>query len=177
MDISEKLKKTIRDVADFPKAGILFKDLTPVLKDPQLCREIVQVFANQWKNKGLDAIACLDARGFWFGLMLANELNLPLIPIRKRGKLPYQTVSYSYDLEYGSSTVEMHIDAIENGWNVMIHDDLLATGGTAEAAAALIEKVGGKVAGFAFVIELGFLNGNEKIRKYSKEIYSLATYP
>lgn len=176
MNISEKIKSAIRDVPDFPKEGILFKDLTPVLKNPALCREIVQEFAKKYRNEKLDAIACLDARGFWFGLMLANELNIPLIPIRKHGKLPFQTVSYSYDLEYGSSTVEMHIDAIENGWNVLVHDDLLATGGTAAAASELINKLGGKIAGFAFVIELGFLEGESKLEKFNAEIFSLVKY-
>ncbi|MBY0426743.1 MAG: adenine phosphoribosyltransferase [Cytophagales bacterium] len=176
MQISDLIKSSIRDIPDFPKEGIMFKDLTPILKDPKLCREIVLAFAEQWKDKNLDAIACLDARGFWFGLMLANELNLPLIPIRKHGKLPYKTVSYSYDLEYGSATIEMHIDAIEKGWNVLVHDDLLATGGTAAAAGELIEKMGGIVAGFAFVVHLSFLNGAEKLKKFHTELTSLVTY-
>jgi adenine phosphoribosyltransferase len=176
MDISTKLKKAIRDVPDFPKEGIIFKDITPVFSDLQLCKEIVDEFSIRLKDKKFNAIACLDARGFWFGFSLSQKLGIPFVPIRKRGKLPFKTISYSYDLEYGSATVEMHIDAIEKGWNILIHDDLLATGGTAAAAAELVEKMGGKVGAFAFIVELGFLNGNEKLQKYGGDIISLLKY-
>ena len=176
MDISGKLKKTIRDVPDFPKEGIIFKDITPVFKDLQLCKEIIDEFAIRLKDQKFDAIACLDARGFWFGLSLSQKLGIPFVPIRKHGKLPFKAVSYSYDLEYGSATVEMHIDAIEKGWNVLIHDDLLATGGTASAAAELVKKRGGGIGAFAFIVQLGFLNGNEKLQKYDCEIVSLLKY-
>jgi len=174
--ISSKLKEIIRDVPDFPKPGILFKDITPILADPQLTREIVNEMAIKVSTLKLDAIVGIESRGFWFGIMLANQLNLPFIPIRKKGKLPYKTVSYKYDLEYGSAEIEMHEDAIKENWNVLIHDDLLATGGTAAAAAELIKKQKANIAGFTFVVELEFLKGVNSLTKYSKHIINLASY-
>ena len=155
--ISTRLKDTIRDVPDFPKPGIVFKDITPILLDSQLTRDIIDEMVNQVKSLSLDAIVGIESRGFWFGIMLANKLDIPFIPIRKKGKLPYKTVSYSYDLEYGSAEIEMHVDEIKENWNVLIHDDLLATGGTACAAAELIKMQNGNVAGFSFVVDLSFL--------------------
>jgi adenine phosphoribosyltransferase len=174
--LSNKLKKVIRDVPDFPKPGIIFKDITPILLDPQLMREIVAAMANDVKSLKLDAIVGIESRGFWFGIMLANKLEIPFIPIRKKGKLPYKKVSYSYDLEYGSAEIEMHVDEIKENWNVLIHDDLLATGGTACAAAELIKMQNGNVAGFSFVVDLTFLNGSEILKKYSENIFNLVTY-
>ena len=118
--ISTRLKDTIRDVPDFPKPGIVFKDITPILLDSQLTRDIIDEMVNQVKSLSLDAIVGIESRGFWFGIMLANKLDIPFIPIRKKGKLPYKTVSYSYDLEYGSAEIEMHVDEIKENWNVLI---------------------------------------------------------
>jgi len=174
--ISTRLKQVIRDVPDFPKPGIIFKDITPILLNPQLTRDIIDEMVNHVKGLNLDAIVGIESRGFWFGIMLANKLELPFIPIRKKGKLPYKTVSYSYDLEYGSSEIEMHEDEIKESWNVLIHDDLLATGGTACAAAELIKMQKANIAGFSFVVDLTFLNGSDNIKKYSDNIFNLVSY-
>ena len=174
--ISERLKEVIRDVPDFPKPGILFKDITPILLKPQLTRDIINEMVKHVKDLNLDAIVGIESRGFWFGIMLANKLELPFIPIRKKGKLPYNTVSYSYDLEYGSAEIEMHEDEIKEGWNVLIHDDLLATGGTACAAAELLKIQKANVAGFSFVVDLTFLNGSDILKKYSENIFNLVSY-
>ncbi|OFY87313.1 MAG: adenine phosphoribosyltransferase [Bacteroidetes bacterium RIFCSPLOWO2_12_FULL_35_15] len=174
--LEQKLKTTIRDVADFPKPGILFKDITPILHHPQLCDDIVNVFVNYCTDKNINAVVGVESRGFLFGFALANKLNVPFILVRKSGKLPYKTISYEYDLEYGSAKVEMQEDEIQPGWNVLIHDDLLATGGTAEAAAKLIQMQKGNVSGFAFIVELDFLNGKEKLKQYSENIISLVNY-
>lgn len=171
-----QLKTTIRDVPDFPKPGILFKDITPVLHNPQLCEDIVQTFAKRLEHKTINAIVGVESRGFLFGFALAKKLNVPFILVRKAGKLPYKTISYEYDLEYGSAKVEMQVDDIQPGWNVLIHDDLLATGGTAEAAAKLIQMQQGNVAGFAFIVELDFLNGKQRLNQYSDNIISLVNY-
>ena len=174
--VIEKLRNTVRDIPDFPKPGILFKDITPVLMDPVLCRELVDEFIRRIGDVRVDAIAAVESRGFLFGMTLADKLNVPFIPVRKAGKLPYKTVSYSYDLEYGSAIVEMHEDAVKPGWNVLIHDDLLATGGTAIAAAELIKSQGANIAGFAFLIELTFLDGKPRLEKYSDHIINLISY-
>lgn len=173
--LEQKLISVIRDVPDFPKPGILFKDITPILHDPKLCNEIVDAFAEKINGK-IDAIVGIESRGFLFGFALANKLNVPFVLIRKAGKLPYKKVAYEYDLEYGSAKVEMQVDEIKKGWNVLVHDDLLATGGTAEAAAKLIQMQGGNVAGFAFLVNLEFLKGSEKLSQYSKNIVSLVNY-
>lgn len=175
LTLEGQIKSVIRDVPNFPKEGIIFKDITPLLHDPQLCNEIVEYMANQVKGLNLDAIACIESRGYWFGGLLAQKLNLPFIPIRKAGKLPYKTVSHSYDLEYGSATIEMHEDAVKDGWNVLIHDDLLATGGTAIAAAELINKFG-SVAGFSFLVDLTFLEGTPKLKAYNENVVSVVEY-
>ena len=174
--IELKIKDAIRDVVDFPKPGIVFKDITPILSDPLLTKEVVDEMARQVKDLSLDAIVGVESRGFWFGIMLANELGIPFVPIRKKGKLPYKTVSYAYDLEYGSAEIEMHKGAIKENWNVLIHDDLLATGGTAAAAAELIRLEKGKIAGFSFVIDLTFLKGSVLLKKYSENIFNLVGY-
>ncbi len=174
--IESQIKAAVRDVHDFPKPGIIFKDITPILKDQQLCTDIVDAFAVRLQNLKFDAIAGIESRGFLFGLMLANKLNKPFIPIRKAGKLPFKTIKQHYDLEYGSATIEIHEDAIEKGSTVLIHDDLLATGGTVEAASQLLTKSGVRVAGYTFVIALEFLNGHQKFSKYSDKIITLAAY-
>jgi len=161
-----KLKAAIRDVPDFPQPGILFKDITPVLKDPKLFRAAVDLFAKRHRDKGIRKIAVIDARGFLFGAALAYKLKAGVVPIRKKGKLPYQTFEESYDLEYGSSTLAIHVDAFSPGEPVLLIDDLLATGGTALASAKLIERAGGKVEEIDFLVELGFLNGRAKLGGY-----------
>jgi adenine phosphoribosyltransferase len=159
MHISEKIKQTIRDVRDYPKPGIVFKDITPVLADPSLFRDVVREMLALPGTQGVDAVAAVEARGFIFGSILAHELKCRFIPVRKAGKLPYKTRSQKYDLEYGTATIEMHEDAIVKGSRVLVHDDLLATGGTAGATASLIQDLGGVVAGFSFLINLSFLPG------------------
>jgi adenine phosphoribosyltransferase len=174
--LSEKIKKAIREVPDFPKAGINFKDITPILEDWKLCDEIVHEFASRFSGDKIDVIVGVESRGFLFGMMLANKLRVPFVTVRKKGKLPYKTVSYKYDLEYGTAEVEIHVDSIKPSDRVLIHDDLLATGGTAAAAAELIRLQKAEVAGFAFVVELSFLNGAEKLKSYSQNIINLVSY-
>jgi len=166
----------VRDVPDFPKPGILFRDLTPVLAQPRLCTEIVDFFARAFEHEKLDGLAAVEARGFWFGTLLAQRLQIPFIPIRKKGKLPSQTVEMAYDLEYGQASVEMHADAVLAGQRILVHDDLIATGGSAAAAAKLIRQQGAQVAGFAFLVELEALKGREMLKPYSDSIVSLLTY-
>ncbi|MBC8265549.1 MAG: adenine phosphoribosyltransferase [Flavobacteriales bacterium] len=174
--ISEKLDKAIREVPNFPKKGINFKDITPLLMDAQLTNGIIDAFISQLNGIQLDAIVGIESRGFLFGFLLANKMGIPFVPIRKVGKLPGETLKYKYNLEYGSSEVEIHKSDIQKDWNILIHDDLLATGGTACAAAELIKQLGAKVAGFAFVVSLDFLNGKEKLTQYSDNIISLKDY-
>lgn len=176
MTTEERIKATIRDVPDFPKPGIMFKDITPVLEDPVLSADIVKEFKQRLAGQRIDAIAGVESRGFLYGMPLAIDMGVPFISVRKKGKLPYKTVSYKYDLEYGSAEIEMHQEAVKPGWNVLIHDDLLATGGTAAAAAELIKMEGGNVAGFAFMVELSFLNGANKLHSYSNNILNLVSY-
>jgi adenine phosphoribosyltransferase len=161
MPVEEKLRSLLRDVPDFPRPGIMFKDVTPLLADPIARREIVKEMAGHFESLSIDAIAAVEARGFIFGALLAEEMNLPFVPIRKAGKLPYHKVREEYELEYGKAAIEMHIDALQPGWKILIHDDLLATGGTAKAAGSLIEKLKGEVAGFSFLINLSFLPGEQ----------------
>lgn len=161
------LKAAVRDVVDFPKKGIVFKDIAPILADAKLFRASVDWLAERSRNKGIDAVVGIDARGFIFAGAVACALGVGMIPVRKKGKLPFTTHSLSYDLEYGSNSLEVHIDAIKAGGKVAIVDDLLATGGTAEAAAKLIEKVGGKVVGMDFLVELAFLDGRKRLSEYN----------
>ena len=174
--LNQKIQSVIRDIPDFPKEGIVFKDITPILADSALCLEVIDFFVEQINGLKVDAVVGVESRGFLFGMMLANELKVPFVPVRKKGKLPYEVVSHQYDSEYGSAEVEIHVDAIQKSWNVLVHDDLLATGGTAAASAELIKKLGGVVCGFAFVIELAFLNGKEKLNEYNDNIVSLVKY-
>lgn len=163
IQLSEKIKETIRDVKDYPSPGIVFRDITPVLADPGLCKEIVGKMVLEFRSQKIDAIAAVEARGFIFGSVLAHELNCGFIPVRKAGKLPFTTRSRRYELEYGSASIEMHIDAVKPGSRILIHDDLLATGGTASAAGELVRDLGGTVAGFSFLINLSFLPGKQNI--------------
>ena len=159
--LTERLNTTIRDVPDFPKPGILFKDITPVLADPQLLRDITLHLAETFRGAGIDAVVGMESRGFIFGSLLAVELGAAFAPARKPGKLPFRTIRESYALEYGEATLEMHEDALRPGQRVLIVDDLIATGGTALATANLVRRLGGLVISYAFVIELGFLAGRK----------------
>jgi len=174
--ISQKIDLAIREVPDFPKPGINFKDITTLLLDHKLSSEIIDAFIESLRYKRVDAIVGVESRGFLFGFLLANKMGIPFIPIRKVGKLPGETLKYKYDLEYGSAEVEVHKSDIKKEWNIVVHDDLLATGGTACAASELIIKLGAQVVGFTFVISLDFLNGKESLKKYSENIISLKNY-
>lgn len=174
--IEAKIKATLRDVVDFPSPGIIFKDITTLLKDPALCAEITEALLAQLKGMQIDVVAGIESRGFLFGFMLAQALNVPFVPIRKVGKLPYKTVQQSYDLEYGSATLEVHEDAFTNGQQVLIHDDLLATGGTVVAASKLVEQLNAHVAAYSFLINLDFLNGKKRLSSYCKHTFSLASF-
>lgn len=171
-----KIKQTVRDVNDFPKPGIVFKDITPILKDPALCSEINHALAASLKDLQIDVVAGIESRGFLFGPALAQLLGVPFVPIRKAGKLPYKTIRQSYNLEYGNAAIECHQDALMKGQNVLVHDDLLATGGTVVAASELIMQLGARVAGYSFIISLDFLNGRDRLKPYSENIFSLASY-
>ena len=159
----EELRNSIRDVPDFPKAGIVFKDITPILHDGAKFRQAIDLFLERCREMQIDKIVCIDARGFLFGSAVAYDLGLGLIPIRKKGKLPYKTHRAAYTLEYGEAEMEMHIDSIEKGERIVLIDDLLATGGTSASAATLVKKVGGELVEAQFLIELDFLRGREKL--------------
>lgn len=174
--LEQRLKQVIRDVPNFPSKGVVFKDITPVLQDQILCTQIVDEFVKRLKGVKIDIIAGVESRGFLFGLMLANKLQIPFVPIRKQGKLPCKTISESYKLEYGQATIEIHEDAFAKGSNVLLHDDLLATGGTVVAGSKLIEKLGGNVVGYSFVVSLDFLYGHERLSRFSDNIISLVSF-
>jgi adenine phosphoribosyltransferase len=170
----DRLRKKIRDIPDFPKPGIVFKDITPLVKDPAALRLAVHQLIHPFLGRDITAIAGMEARGFIFGSLVAWDLGLPFIPLRKPGKLPYDVQSVAYDLEYGSATLEAHIDAFDSNDRVLLIDDLLATGGTAKASCDLVEKLGAKVEAIAFVVELDFLEGRKKLSNY--EVHSLLHY-
>jgi adenine phosphoribosyltransferase len=170
----EKLRRAIRDVPDFPKPGIIFKDITPVLCDGALFREAIDLFLERCRKMAVHKIVCIDARGFLFGSAVAYDLGIGLIPIRKRGKLPYKTERAAYTLEYGEAEMEMHIDSIQQGERIVLIDDLLATGGTSASAAALVRKVGGELVEAQFLIELEFLKGRAKLEP--TPVVSFLTY-
>jgi adenine phosphoribosyltransferase len=168
------LRKYIRDVPDFPKPGILFKDITPLLAEPAALRHTIELLAERFPADRVDAVGAVEARGFLFATPLAIRLNKPMVPLRKPGKLPYSTHSAAYDLEYGRAELHIHIDAVKAGDRVLLVDDLLATGGTMRAGCQLVEKIGGRVVGCAFVIELGFLHGRDKLQGY--DVFSIIQY-
>jgi adenine phosphoribosyltransferase len=176
MTISQKIDQAIRTIPDFPKPGIQFKDITPILREATLCKEIAVELARPYKGQTINVVAGIESRGFLFGMLMAHELDCAFAVIRKKGKLPHKTVEIEYALEYGSAVIEMHEDEIQSGQRVIIHDDLLATGGTASAAAQLIQKVGGEVAGFSFLIELEFLKGRSKLVSFNPRIEALKGY-
>jgi adenine phosphoribosyltransferase len=160
------LAKMIRDVPDFPKEGILFKDITTLIKDPQAFKQVVDIMAEHYAGQEIDLVVAVEARGYILGAPVAYQLGAGFVPVRKVGKLPAETVREEYELEYGTDSVEMHRDAIEPGQKVLIVDDLIATGGSAAATARLVERLGGEVVGVAFLIELAFLSGVEKLKGY-----------
>jgi adenine phosphoribosyltransferase len=170
----ESLRRAIRDIQDFPKPGIVFKDITPLLADGPLFAKTVDLLARRYQKQAVDTVLGIESRGFIIGAALAYRLGAGFSVVRKPGKLPYETHSATYDLEYGSDALEIHIDAISTGARVVIADDLIATGGTAAATAQLVEKLGGTVVECAFVIELSFLRGREKLKPYG--VYSLIQY-
>jgi len=170
----DKLRGLIRDVPDYPKKGIVFKDITTLIKKGEAFDQVMNIFYEQCKNKKVDLVAAVESRGFIFGGALADRLKVGFIPVRKFGKLPANTVGQKYDLEYGTDRLEIHKDAIEPGQKVLIIDDLLATGGTIVATCKLVEKLGGEVAGILIMIELGFLNGRDKLKKY--DLFTLIRY-
>lgn len=162
-NVLEKLRTGVRDVPDFPKKGIIFKDITPILKDGGLFRDSIDLFVEQCQGKKIDKIVGIDARGFLFGSAVAYELGIGFVPLRKKGRLPYKTESAKYSLEYGEAEMELHTDAIVPGEQIVLIDDLLATGGTSASAATLIRKVGGELVAAIFLIELEFLHGRKKL--------------
>ncbi|MFN3875699.1 MAG: adenine phosphoribosyltransferase [Flavobacteriales bacterium] len=174
--LSSRLEAAIRAVPDFPKPGVLFRDITPVLEDPLLCRAVIEGFRQRLLETPFDAIAGIESRGFLFGMPLALAVGVPFLTVRKKGKLPGRTVSWRYDLEYGSAEVEMHEGSVIPGMRVLVHDDLLATGGTAAAAAELVRVQGGAVAGFSFLIELAALHGLRKLEPFNAKVVTLKTY-
>lgn len=170
----ERLEACIRNIPDFPEPGIQFKDITPLVKDPAMLKLTVHQLIHPFLGENITAVAGMEARGFIFGTLAAWELGIGFVPLRKPGKLPYDVESASYDLEYGSASLEVHTDALEKGDRVLLVDDLMATGGTAVASCELVEKLGAEVAGCAFVVELDFLKGRDKLSKYN--IHSLLHY-
>lgn len=168
------LKDYIREVKDFPKKGISYKDITPLLQDPGAMKYAVNLFMASLKGKKIDKVVGIESRGFFFATLLAERLDAGFIPVRKPGKLPYNTHKETYELEYGTDTLEIHEDAIKKGEKVLLHDDVLATGGTALATCKLIEKCGGEIVQCNFLVELGFLKGRQKLKNY--EVKSLLDY-
>ncbi|HUS59100.1 MAG TPA: adenine phosphoribosyltransferase [Planctomycetota bacterium] len=168
------LKQVIRSIPDFPKPGIVFRDITTLLQSPEALRLVVDGMAERFSNKHIDMVVGAEARGFIFGPVIAYKLGAGFAPVRKAKKLPFKTIKATYSLEYGTDSVEIHADAIKPGQRVLMVDDLLATGGTMAACCDLVEKLGGVIVGCAFVVELSFLNGRDKLRKY--DIVSLVDY-
>lgn len=168
------LNQYIRDIQDFPKPGIIFKDITPLLANPAAVKQCIALLMNNLKERKIDKVVGVESRGFFFATLLAYKLGAGFVPVRKPKKLPFETISSSYELEYGMDTLEVHIDAIKKGERVLVHDDVLATGGTAKAVCELVEKLGGEIVQCNFLMELSFLKGREKISKY--EIYSPLVY-
>jgi adenine phosphoribosyltransferase len=169
-----RVRAAIRDVADFPKAGILFKDITPILSDARVFAEVIGALTERYRDMRIDKIAGVESRGFIFGAPLAERLGAGFVPLRKFGKLPFTTVSETFNLEYGTETLEVHTDAIQKGERVLIVDDLLATGGTAEASARLVRRIGGEVVEMAFVVELQFLDGRRRLSGIP--VYSMVVF-
>jgi adenine phosphoribosyltransferase len=172
--MTDSIKQMIRDVPDFPKQGILFKDITTVLADGESYRKVIDLLADRYEGHGIDRVVAVEARGFILGAPLAYKLGAGFVPVRKKGKLPYKTLQTSYDLEYGQDTLEIHEDALVKGHKVLVVDDLLATGGTVGAVVKLVERLGGSVEELAFMIELEFLHGRAKLAPH--RVHSLIKY-
>lgn len=168
------LKSKIRDIPHFPKHGVIFRDITTLLNDSRCFRYAVKEMIENFKDRKIDKVVSAESRGFIFGSVIAHELHVGFVPLRKPGKLPYKTIKQEYDTEYSKDAFEIHKDAIKKGENVLLVDDLLATGGTMEAAVKLIERLGGNIVGIAMLIELGFLKGREKLGKY--DLFTLVNY-
>ena len=168
------IENYIRDIQDFPKPGIGFKDITPLLSNPEATNACLNLLVSTLQDKKITKVIGVESRGFFFGILLAQKLNVGFVPVRKPKKLPFETICASYELEYGTDTLEMHIDAIQKGDKVLIHDDVLATGGTAKAVCELVEQLGGEIVQLNFLMELSFLNGREKLG--DKEIFAALTY-
>lgn len=168
------LEKSIRNIPDFPKKGILFRDVTTLIQNREAFKKSVDLLAKKYKGKGFDKVVGVEARGFIFGAAVAHKIGAGFVPVRKKGKLPFKTISASYELEYGTDTLEMHQDAIRPGEKILIIDDLLATGGTVKAVTDLVKQLGGKIGAIAFVIELVDLKGKEKLKDYP--VFSLVKF-
>ena len=168
------IENYIRDIQDFPKPGIGFKDITPLLSNPEATNACLNLLVSTLQDKKITKVIGVESRGFFFGILLAQKLNVGFVPVRKPKKLPFETICASYELEYGTDTLEMHIDAIQKGDKVLIHDDVLATGGTVKAVCELVEQLGGEIVQLNFLMELSFLNGREKLG--NKEIFVAITY-
>jgi adenine phosphoribosyltransferase len=177
MAIEQYIQSFLRDVPDFPKPGIIFKDITPLLADAAARKKVVDEIAQRFVGQDIQAVAAVEARGFIFGVLIAEALGVSFIPVRKSGKLPYHKIHEEYALEYGTASIEMHVDALERGARVLIHDDLLATGGTATAAGNMIERLGGIVVGYSFIINLAFLSGEKLLsERFGVKPHYLVTY-
>ena len=176
MSLEETLKAHVREVPDFPEKGIMFKDISPVFLNPALLSQMVQALVTPWKEAGITKVIGIDSRGFLMGPQIAENLGAGFVMVRKKGKLPPETISVSYELEYGKAILESTTQAITEGDRVMVHDDLLATGGTAHAAALLAQKLGAQVLGFSFLIHLAFLGGKAKLDRISPKVHSLISY-
>lgn len=168
------IENYIRDIQDFPKPGIVFKDITPLLSSPEATNACLNLLVSTLADKKINKVIGVESRGFFFGILLAQKLNAGFVPVRKPKKLPFETISASYELEYGTDRLEIHIDAIQKGDKVLIHDDVLATGGTAKAVCELVEQLGGQIVQMNFLMELSFLNGREKLG--NREIFAALTY-
>jgi len=174
--LDTRIKQSIRDIPDFPKPGIIFKDITPVVADPPLFRDVIAAFADRYQGKGLTTIIGIESRGFILGSILAYHFHKGFVPVRKKGKLPGEVISQTYDLEYGTDTLELHVDSIKKNQKVLVIDDLLATGGTAFGAIKLIEKLEGKVVEFAVIVDLPDLNGKKKLEAAGHKVFTLVEY-
>lgn len=176
MTLEQRIKQSITEVADFPKPGISYKDITTLFADANLCNEVLVELHNEFRSSEIGAVIGLESRGFLMGMPLALRLNVPFVLIRKKGKLPRQVFAVTYQLEYGKAVIEMHRDALKKNQRVLIHDDVLATGGTASAAAELVLMAGAEVAAFSFLVELSFLHGRSVLEKFHSPISTFAAY-
>ncbi len=173
---SEEIKQAVRTVADWPEQGVMFRDIMPLLQNPKIFRKIIDSFVHRYQGQPIDAVAAIDARGFIIGAPLAYELGVPLVPVRKKGKLPFQTVTQSYKLEYGEAEIELHTDAVRTGDKVLIMDDLIATGGTMLAACELVKKLGAEVLEVAAIIDLPDLKGGDALKQSGFDVYAICEF-